>query len=648
MRTVLFQIPAMRFSIPVSALWVAGYGPRVFGSTCSGTQHVARLLCRQTGCCCLPRAASVSCSLYSDIKVTPLTGCMLTAFTDKTHKSYHVASTDNSSDIMSDSEFESSVFFRRKMLEKDQLDPLRVNLYPSSGDAVIKKINEANSVQEVFDQIDKCGGCLTAEHLSQAVVTLWDLQKVYGRYGYDCSMVSKNEINQFLEKILIHPVFEKITVCLEGVCENLNNNALSSVLLYISKLGVNSHSPIIQKLSLLCMERMNTFNLTSLSRLSVHLRDQGIKAYFLQSKLVPLIANKLDDYLDIDEFHMITICLNSTKRIITKSLLEKYLIIVQKRLNGGFFDTCDPRITLKVIKLLTYQEWQSLHRFVRPLMLCLAENFHALSVVQVMDLSNYFQNSLEPLDIYHKICQYSVNSSEDAKVSGGRPALLCLAPFTSMKMKSYYEQLIAEQLEQNDLYEYIMVLFKTLRYFKTSDTKLCDAFWIKSLNSVEEELNSSSQWQLGMKEMILRKVYQRYMYFNNNLGGTYRNRLLERTISKMLLNDLETPTGFLPTKVANMAAFIISYSSREGIPELVYEKTLLCGPQFSIYDTMTISRGIQISLALNRKNLQRKLMQQITTICRVLDGNTEELLKVCIFILVYACIVQYCYLEFNT
>lgn len=212
---------------------------------------------------------------------------------------------------------------------------------------------------------------------------------------------------------------------------------------------------------------------------------------------------------------------------------------------------------------------------------------------------------------------------------------MCLAPFLPLQTKHYLEVLIAEQLEQKDLYEYIMVLFKALRHIKTSNSKLCDAFWMKSLKSVEEESRNSTPSFLGIHEMGWRKVYQRYMYFNNNLGGTYRNYVLEKTMTHLLLEDLETCMGHLPNKVANMASFIISYSSREGIPEDVYDKVILCGPQFSIFDSLIISRGIQISLALNRKNVQRKLMQQITAISRLLDAKTEEFLKVCNFVLFY-------------
>lgn len=622
----------MRFGIPASTMWVAGCSSRLAAVTCTGTQPVAWVLRHYSGSYYLPHVASTSCSWLSDRRVTSFSTSAFTSFTNKIHKRYYGIDTDVDSDddIMSDSEFENGVFFRRKVQEKDNLEPLRVNLYPGSNDDVIKKINEASSVQEVFDQIERCGDHPSAEHLSQAIVTLWDLQKVYGRYGYDCFMITKSEIHQFLEKILNHPMFEKISVGLEAVCEDLNNSALSSMLLYLSKLGVSNQSPVMQKLTLVCMARMDGFNLTALSRLSVYLRDQGIKAFFLQSKLLPLIASKLNDCLEADEFHMMSICFNSTKRLITRPLLEKYLLLVQKKLNEGFFETCDPRITLKVIKLLDYPEFSSRHKLLQPLMLCLGENFHSLSVVQVMDLSNYFHSSREPLDIFHKICQYTINMISEAKISGGRPDILCLAPFTSLKMRSYFERLIVEQLEEKDFHEYVMVIFKALRYFKTSNTKLCDAFWIKSMKSVEEELKNIPHHFLGMKELTRRKVYQRYMYFNNNLGGTYRNFALERTMSAVLMKDLET-CGFLPNKVASMAAFIIGYSSKEGIPDSVYEKVIRCGPQFSIYDTMSISRGMQIALALNRKNPQRKLMQQITTISRMLDARTEEFLKVCIF-----------------
>ncbi|MPC23680.1 hypothetical protein E2C01_016737 [Portunus trituberculatus] len=623
----------MRFDIPVKTMWVTWFGSRLGAATCIGTQHVAWILHHHSSSYCLPHVASTAYSRLSDRKVTSFSRSAFTLFTNRIHKRHYGIGTDGDSDddIMSDSEFESSGFFRRKIQEKDQLEPLRVNLYPGSNDDIIKKINEANSVQEVFDQIERCGNHPSAEHLSQAIVTLWDLQKVYGRYGYDCFMITKNEINQFLEKILSHPMFEKISVCLMAVCEDLNNSALSSMLLYLSKLGVSNQSPVMQKLTLVCMERMDSFNLTALSRLSVYLRDQGIKAFFIQSKLLPLIASKLDECLEADEFYLMSICFNSTKRLITRPLLEKYLALVQKKINEGFFETCDPRVTLKVIKVLDYPEFSSRHKLTQPLMLCLGENFHSLSIVQVMDLSNYFHSIREPLDIFKKICQYSVNIISEAKISGGRPDILCLAPFTSVKMRNYFERLIVEQLDEKDFHEYIMVIFKALRYFKTSNPKLCDAFWIKSMNSVEEELKNIPLHFLGMKEMTRRKVYQRYMYFNNNLGGTYRNFALERTMSTLLMEDLETCCGLMPNKVASMAAFIIGYSSREGIPESVYEKVISCGPQFSIYDTMSISRGIQISLALNRKNLQRKLMQQITTICRMLDARTEEFLKVCLF-----------------
>ncbi|XP_042241937.1 FAST kinase domain-containing protein 1, mitochondrial-like [Homarus americanus] len=550
----------------------------------------------------------------------------------RTQSRYYVTQTSDDdfddSGIISDSEFDIDGLDRDRTLSKDQFDLLRVNLYQNSNDPIVKTISQANSLQEVFDTIDKCRDFLTAEQSSQAIVTLWDLQKVYGRYGLDYSSVTNFQLNTLLEKILNHPTFEKLLKHLENVCEDLNNTAISCMLLYLNKIGLRTDAPLMQKLSVLCLERLNNFNLNSLSRLTVYLRDQGIKAYFLQSKLLPIVADKLRTCSTLEELHLITICLNSTKKIITESLINEYRKFVEKNLEAGNFETCDPKVILKIIKLLNYSKWSSKHYFLcRQLMLCLVNRMPSLGIWQVIDLSNYFQNFLEPREIFTKIQQYSVSQIEVSKNSITGPELLYLAPFGSLNRKKYFEELVAEQLDNAEFYDYIGVIFKTLRYIKTSNTKLCNAFWTKSMKAVEREIDQTTNFQLGFEEILRRKVYHRYMYFNNNLGGTYRNYHMEKNMSSLLLKDIRSPTGLVPNKLASMSAFLISYDSREGLPEDIVEKIIQYGSQFTSFDVLNLSRGVQITLALNPKNTRRRLMEQITAICRMLDTCAEEQLK---------------------
>lgn len=545
---------------------------------------------------------------------------------------YVVETIDNDkfddSGINSDSEFDIDGLDKSRILDKDQFDSLRVNLYQNSSDPVLKELNQASSVQEVFDTIKRCGEQLTAEQSSQAIVTLWDLQKMYGRYGFECSSVSNSQIYLFLEKILNHPVFEKIVIHLENVCEDLDDNAISSTLLYLDRLGLRNDAPLIQKLLMLCLKRYENFSLIALSKLAVYLRAQGFKAYFFQSKILPIMAEQVKNCSSLDELHLITICLYSTKRIISEPLLNDYSQLVKKNLEEGLFEMCNPKIILKVLKFLGYSVWSAKHHLLcRRLMLCIADKVHSLNVQQVMELSYYFQNYLEPREVFHKIQQHSLSLIDESEGSFGKPDLLFLAQYSSQKMRGYFESLIAELLVNKDFLDYIEVIFKTLRHIKTSNVKLCNAFWITALNAVEEEISQTSSTYLGFEDVMLRKVYHRYMYFNNNLGGTYRNFHLEKNMLSMLVEILRQQSGLLPQKIANMSAFIISYSTKSEIPKDIVEKLLQCGPQYSIFDTLILSRGIEINLALNRNNTKRTLMEQITALCRMLDSCTEEHLK---------------------
>lgn len=568
--------------------------------------------------------------------VWPLRPCVLCAkpmMSRKWRGHWRHYSVDTGSDLedegyMSDSDFNVNSNGHSRMLDKDQFNQLRVILYPSSGDPVIKAMNEANSVQEVFDLVERCGDHLTAEQASQAVVTLWDLQKVYGRFGFDRDSIPGSMLSQFLENIVSHPVFRKLITSLDRLCEDLNSSAVSCMLLYLNKMGVKRNLSLIHKLEEISIMGLSTFSMSTLSRLCVYLRDSGIRGYYLQSKVLPVVVDRITSCSTVEDFHLLTICLFSSRSLLTESIVDQYIEIVERKLHENIFEDCDPKITLKVIKLLTVAEWSPKRKFLcRQLMLCLVEKIHTLSIAQVWDLASSYQSYLEPRQVLQKIKQYALNVIEDSHSAIGRPHLLCLAPYTSPKLKNYFETLVAEHLDRKDIHELIVILFKTLRYIKTSNFKLCNAFWLKSMNAVELEIQKQPVHFLGLKDMMRRNVYQRYMYFNNNLGGTYRNYPFENTMSELLLEDICTTTGRVPSKLAYMTSFLLSYSCRDGLPEDIIERVLLCGPQFSIFDSLVLSRGIEITLALN-SSLKRTKMQQITALCRMLDSCCEQHLKV--------------------
>lgn len=93
------------------------------------------------------------------------------------------------------------------------------------------------------------------------------------------------------------------------------------------------------------------------------------------------------------------------------------------------------------------------------------------------------------------------------------------------------------------------------------------------------------------------------MYFNNNLAGTYRNLDFEKFITKYLLDELENgSTKWIPSKYAKLSSFVVAYGhtpkSNTILPEFIIERLQSMAHQFTIFDCLHISRGLQIALGL--------------------------------------------------
>lgn len=549
---------------------------------------------------------------------------------------FYASSThNNESDdegFISDSEFDIVDFNRDQILDKDQFDQLRVILYKNPKDPVVKALSVAASVQEVFDIIEKCQENLTVERTSQAIITLWDLQKLFGTYSFENPSMLNPQVAQFLEKITSHPIFLKLLENLENSLEELENNAVACMLLYLHRIGIPNSSSVMQKLSILCLNRIENFNVSALSRLSVYLRDQGLKGYFLQSKAIALISANLRKCSTADELKLITICLSSTRKLITESLFLDYQNLVNKLFDQGKLVDCEVKIIIKILKFLNYPEWTPFGSSLsRKLMLSLVDKVSLLTPEQIIAVNNYFQSYLEPRDLLLKIQEHSALLIEESKFSHRVPdLLLCIAPYSSLKVRNHLEELVAEQLDNKNFYEFIPVIFKILRYIKTSNVKLCNAFWSKAMRAVEREIIVFPEPYLGYEENLRRGIYHRYMYFNNNLGGTYRHYYLEKNMTNKLYENLKGQERLLPNKVAQMTSFILSYNDGSGIPNDLLEQVVEYAPQLSIFDTIVMSRGIEITLAFHPNNTQRTYTKQITTLCHMLNGCTERHIKVCL------------------
>lgn len=135
-----------------------------------------------------------------------------------------------------------------------------------------------------------------------------------------------------------------------------------------------------------------------------------------------------------------------------------------------------------------------------------------------------------------------------------------------------------------------------IRLLKISDEKICNEYWSK----VKREIISNPSQR---EHYILAKYCHRYMHFNNNLNGTYRHIPFEKAVVKILTDDLDKGiTSLLPSKFTKAASFILSYghTARDKyiFPEFIIQRIEAMQEQFTIFDCMQLTRGIQIALQM--------------------------------------------------
>lgn len=231
-------------------------------------------------------------------------------------------------------------------------------------------------------------------------------------------------------------------------------------------------------------------------------------------------------------------------------------------------------------------------------------NFH---VKELEVFFKIFESQLEPACIAPLIIQRAQQLYEET------PTAILLActvmyslPNKRKKMtKIAEEMLFGNQTASNN--SLIPVLFKVIRLLKISEPHICNRYWSMVLKEI---LGNTTE----QEPFILARHFHRYMYFNNNLGGTYRHYQFEKIITRFLLTDIQNGVASLiPTLFAKLASFILGYGQTSYgklmFPPFIINKIESMHQQFTILDCLYISRGIQIALELRYTRI--KLLQII-------------------------------------
>nr|CAD7572763.1 unnamed protein product [Timema californicum] len=505
--------------------------------------------------------------------------------------------------------------------ETQDSDSFRDILYPNSNDPIIKLLNSCSSVQNVFDVVKQNENFINACQISQAVLVLWNLQRIF----YSVSIRENNEATAFVSssdpntllenyicKVTNHSDFELLLHLVEQHIDELSIDALTCTLLYLRKMNVSINKSVILNLIdhclLLLKNKSFNFPLTALSRFIVAVNQhKGLWTVFILQHTLPKILESLDSCNNVEDFRLITICLIGVHRMVCDSMLESYKKLAHKLLDEKLITAEDSHIITKAVYFLNYPHWSHCNiEIIRTLMLVLRGKINQLNVDDLIKLHKVFISQLEPADLLPEIQEYSSHrlSQLDHRESPSSISfpttcelLECMVTFSTPMKKKVFEQLTRRYLKEEIYPNSMSPLFNILRNLKTSDLKLCNDFWSLTLRFLRDHESEREDYKLL-------RICHRYMHFNNNLGGTFRHFEFESQMIQWLWKELDSGNcKVIPSKFSRVAAFILAYGNSrmpgdDTIVTMCMTKLIEMVAQFTEFDCLHISRGLQLANAL--------------------------------------------------
>jgi hypothetical protein len=203
----------------------------------------------------------------------------------------------------SDSELEETSEVVIDLCNEFETFSFRHLLYPNSEHPLIKQLNLSTSVQDVFNFVREYEFELDAQLVSQAVIVLWDLQKIFYKVNildlYQNQVINSllspyDILKNYMSEVCGHDDFKMLLQLVGQQAGDMSVDALTATLLYLNKMGVGLEHPVMQKLVNHCEALVEScgprFPLTALSRFTVAVHSRrGLWPVLISKTTMPRI-----------------------------------------------------------------------------------------------------------------------------------------------------------------------------------------------------------------------------------------------------------------------------------------------------------------------------------------------------------------------
>ncbi|XP_016414139.1 FAST kinase domain-containing protein 1-like [Sinocyclocheilus rhinocerous] len=205
-----------------------------------------------------------------------------------------------------------------------------------SRDQVLEQLQTCSAEDQVFDVVGRNKAKLSASHVSFAIGRLWMFQR------------ERPHMFRTIEQVRNHPQFLTLRVLAENKISLMDDASVVDMLYAVLRLQVEHHDSLVQQLVTEAWNRLERFQMTTLSKFAVCLSDQFLQHSPLMGQITQIVSQRLDSIQDA--------------RVLTP-LMNSIFALVSPQLRDALFEKADS--LLDKMTLLHFNNPRRVVQFIR-------------------------------------------------------------------------------------------------------------------------------------------------------------------------------------------------------------------------------------------------------------------------------------------
>jgi hypothetical protein len=298
----------------------------------------------------------------------------------------------------------------------------------------------------------------------------------------------------------------------------MNDVEHAIVLLQLRLLGIKSRHDLMQDIITKFTSNLKLKNveLIAISMFSEFLRlEKDLYSKYLMIETLPILNEKVTTIDNPVDFYYLVSCLNNVHSVLSNDAMETYKAKIEDLLDREIINSDNTRVIFRTLNFLNYPHWSfSNTALIQRLLLVLKKSTHKMNKQELLQTNRAVQVQQEPANLIPLLRDRAHALLKETK-NVELLQILCMycTPDDRIKyVKMLRNEVLTFQTTLGPSSDMLNTFFKILRLLRVSDLELCDCFWTKIVNKI------FSLPEPELKHRLV-KYFNRYMNFNNNLGG---------------------------------------------------------------------------------------------------------------------------------